>query len=513
MKRAKHSLSNYKLASMNMGQLTPVGVVPVVRGDTLKISSSALVRMSPQLAPTMHPVHARIHHWFVPNRLVWSEWEAFITGGGAGAIGSGQPVHPTLLFGPGGRPNTAIGDLMDYMGVPPLFTGSISALPFRAYQLIYNEFYRDQDLILPRIVNTGSGLDTTTDLTLNNAAWNKDYFTTCRPEPQEGPEVTVPITLDGTMAVVGNTSPLQLSPGNAGAAARTTTLGVNTSGSYSTVGYGGSGVSPAQTAFYPSNPAASGLETTLDDPSDFNAEFSVRDLRLSAALQRFSEARSQFGSRYTEFLSYYGIKSSDARLQRPEYLGGAKQTIQFSEVLQTAPGDDSSVGDLFGHGIGAVKSKNSTRFFEEDGFVISLMIVNPVTMYTDGLNRAVFNYRLKEDYFQKELAHIGQQQVLNKEVYAFGTDEVQNAPFGYQDRYDELRFIPNTIAGEFRQELDYWHMARKFNSLPALNGTFVTSNPTNRTFADTNVDQLQVMVRHNIIGRRIVPKYGKTLLK
>ena len=230
-------------------------------------------------------------------------------------------------------------------------------------------------------------------------------------------------------------------------------------------------------------------------------------------MHKYEEARARYGSRYTEYLRSLGVKSSDARLQRPEYLGGGKQTIQFSEVLQTAPdqvGDDNHVGDLKGHGIGALRSNRYRRFIEEHGYVFSFLSVRPKTIYTQGLPKT-WARRVKEDFFQKELQAIGQEEVYNRELYAAHTDPA--GVFGYQDRYDSYRRAESTVSGEFRTtELDYWHMARQFATDPALNASFITSVPTKRIHAVETNDVLWVMANHSIQARRIVAKTGKSFI-
>lgn len=202
------------------------------------------------------------------------------------------------------------------------------------------------------------------------------------------------------------------------------------------------------------------------------------------------------------------MRSSDARLQRPEYLGGGKQTIQFSEVLRT--GSESTadnIGQLYGHGISSMRSNRYRRFFEEHGVVMSLLSVRPKTMYTQGLARQ-WSRKTKEDYFQKELQHIGQQEVYQREVYsASGTPA---NVFGYQDRYDEYRRAESTIAGEFRSTLDFWHYGRVFTGDPVLNASFVTSDPTKRVNAVTSNDVLWIMANHSIQARRMVAKSGSS---
>jgi len=231
----------------------------------------------------------------------------------------------------------------------------------------------------------------------------------------------------------------------------------------------------------------------------------VNTVREAFALQRYQEARARYGSRYTEYLRYLGVRSSDSRLQRPEYLGGGKQTISFSEVLQTAmtegDADDYGVGVMRGHGISAMRSRRYRRFFEEHGLVLSLLSVRPRTMYGQGLDR-MWSRSTKEDYFQKELEAIGQQEVLNKEVYF--ADSGPTDVFGYQDRYHDYRYIQSKVAGEFRSTLDYWHMARIFSGDVTLNSAFVSCDPTTRIYQVATNDVLWMMASHSIQARRMV---------
>lgn len=509
MRRNKFSLSHYNLLSCDMGELVPVGLVEVLPGDSIQQSTSILLRVSPLLAPVMHPVQIRVHHWFVPHRLVWDDWEDFITGGSDGMNASTFPTI-TLSYSEGPPPTGSgvIGGLADYLGCPPGINGmAVSALPFRAYALIWNEWYRDQDLQAALTIDTSDGADTTTNTDLQYAAWEKDYFTSARPWTQKGPEVSIPLTGDAPIKGLGILS--GTSPTTGPATIRET------------------GDAPTGTTSYPkfwkaSDSGASLFAAEHPDTANYPGIFadlskvsaaSINDLRLAFALQRYEEARARYGSRYTEYLAYLGVRSSDARLQRPEYLGGGKQTIQFSEVLQTSPNAESDpdvgVGNLRGHGIGAVRSNRYRRFFEEHGYILTLMSVRPRTMYPQGLHRT-WNRRTKEDFWQRELEHIGQQEVLNKEVYA--ANPAPDGVFGYQDRYDEYRRMESRVSGEFRDTLDFWHMARIFSSPPTLNGSFVRMNPTKRINAVQTEDVLWCMVNHSIQARRQLSKRGNSFI-
>lgn len=505
MKRNKHSLSNYKLMSLDMGELAPCQLLEVLPGDSIQAATNALVRASPLLSPVMHPIQCRIHHWFVPHRLVWEDWEKFITGGPDGMDAS---VFPTINM-----PITtgfAVGSLADYLGIPTAVGGElpVSALPFRAYAMIYNEWYRDQDLITPLTIDLTSGADTTTSVDLQNCAWEKDYFTSSRPWEQKGPAITVP--LGSTAPIVGLSMSNTTAVAQAAASFATTAAGDGTTSDPAFR----SDTDATYIAAQALGAIGSGNRPQVFADLTAASAVTVNVLREALALQRYEEARARYGSRYTEYLQYLGVKSSDARLQRPEYLGGGQNTIQLSEVLQTAADGANPVGTLRGHGISSMRSNRFRRFFEEHGYVITLLSIRPKTIYSTGIPRT-WNRRTKEDFWQKELEHIGQQEVLVKEVYAaadgapLGPDDT----FGFQDRYDEYRSQESTIAAEFRTtDLNYWHLARIFTSDVALNESFVECIPTERVFAVPSKDVFYVMAKHAVQARRLVCPQGTSFI-
>lgn len=489
MKRGKMNLGHTKLLSCDLGSLVPIGLTEVLPGDAFQHNTTALVRFSPLLAPPMHPVHCSISHWFVPTRLIWDDWEPFITGG---PDGNDDSVFPTITMPvSGGAP---IGSLADYLGIPTAVNSlEVSALPFRAYNLIFNENFRDQDLVTPVVIDDTSGPDTTTSTSLLQGAWEKDYFTTSRPWEQKGPAITIPI---------GDEAPIKYA---------NTLAGSNYVDKFFQPYSNGSAVSKFMAG---NTEGAIGPEINAGSAASLKADLSAASpitinlLREAFALQRYEEARARFGSRYTEYLRYLGVQSSDARLQRPEYLGGGKYPVQFSEVLQTAEGTDP-VGTLRGHGIGVARSNRYRRYFEEHGFVITLMCVRPKTMYVQGLSR-IWNRRTKEDFWQKELQHIGQQEVLNKEVYAAGAQP--EGVFGYQDRYDEYRRQESWVSGQFRTTDKFWHFAREFSSAPALNASFINCVPPEDAFAVPANNHLQVMIKHQLAARRLVSPKGDSFI-
>lgn len=509
LKRSKFNLGHYKLLTCKMGQLVPVTWFEALPGDTIQHATSALVRCAPLVTPVMHPIQVRFHHFFVPNRLLWSNWQNFITGG---PDGNDATIHPVMnvsnLNGHSGN-NAGVSTLADYLGVPTAgATGDypINVLPFRAYALIFNEYFRDEDLVNALTVALGDGLDTTTSTTLQNIAWEKDYLTSARPWVTKGPAITLPL---GTTAPVTGIGIVD------GATAGNNTFrdSKNTNASHPSVSTATGGASSiyvaAQSAGATSN---TNFPQVFADLSSATA-IDINTVRHAFALQRYEEHRARYGSRYTEYLRFLGVRSSDARLQRPEFLGSSRQIIQFSEVLQTAPtsagtaGGAGGVGQYGGHGITAVRGNFYRRFFEEHGIVMTLMSVRPRTMYSQRLDRAfVLRSQSKEYYWQKELQHIGQQLIDGSEVDV----RIKGQAFGYQDRYDEYRRFESTVAGLFRSggSLNTWHLSREFGSDPGLNSTFVQCVPSTRIYADTSADNLYVMARHQIRARRLVSREG-----
>lgn len=494
MKRSKMNLSNTQLLTANMGALVPIGLLEVLPGDTVRHATSVLARCMPMATPPMHRVNLKVHHWFIPHRLVWDGFEDFITGGPDGMDAS---VFPQINF----VAPVAEGSLADYLGVPVGFEGAVSALPFRCYNAVFNEWYRDQDLVDPVLNSQGSGVvdsdASTTSLDLLNVCWEKDYFTTARPWEQKGPDITLPI---------GEYAPVQYAGGASGTAMRVrdaATAALSGAGTLSSDA-GGTLAIGANGMFIDPNGV---LVADLSSATGVN----VNTVREAFALQRYQEARARYGSRYTEYLAYLGVRAQDARLQRPEYLGGGRQTLSFSEVLQTAgtTADGNGVGQLYGHGIAAMRSNRYTKFIPEHGYIVSLVHVLPETMYPQGLFRT-WNRRVKEDFWQRELQHIGQQPVLTKEVYALGANP--DSVFGYQDRYDEYRFQQSRVHGEFLSTMSDWHFARLLAAEPVLNGSFVTADPAKRPFQSQDTDTLLLSCRHTIGARRPVAARGTSFI-
>lgn len=489
-KRSKFNLGHKTLLTMNMGQLIPMTWVDVLPGDSVQMATSMLMRLTPLVAPVMHPCVVRIHHWYVPLRLVWEEFEQFITGG---EDGNDETEHPYISFS-----SILESSLHDYLGIPvgsysPNLTANV--LPFRAYDLIWNHKYRDQDLQDELTISLASGADATTDLDIQRVAWGKDYFTTARPWTQRGDDVTIPLGDEAPVIGIGKQTQTWDGPYSVYESGQTSTTQYTKSQS---IDAGGT----ADQIFR--------IEGQANDSPDIRADLSqatgidVRDLRLASALQKYKERMATGGARYEDYLAQLGIRGLDARLQQPEFLGGGRQMVSFSEVLAT---DGANTGQMYGHGLAAMRSNKFRRYIPEHGIVMALVSVVPKSIYTQGLHKK-FSRSVKEDYFQKELQFIGEDEVQNKEIYAEHTspDDV----FGYQARYDEYRSHPSSIHGNFLTTNDDWHLGRIFKSDPALNETFIECEPALRPFADQGNDTLLVMANHSIIARRHISQRAYT---
>ena len=510
-KRAKFNLSNFHNCTFKMGYLYPVNLTEVLPGDSVQLSTSVFLRLAPMVVPVMHPVYMHLSNFFVPSRILWDGFEDFITGG---LDGTDTSVLPKVTLN---VTNSPVGSLADAFGIPVQMlkdakTFSVNSLPFIAYYMIWNEYFRDQDLNEAIDLSTITG--TPSSLNLLRPSWAKDYFTTARPWPQKGPDVSVPVNLTaaGEPSISATTT---ISPSGVPTFQRNYGKVVPGSLRYTTVDGGliinESTLQDSVTWLDPALAAQTTINYSSGNPE--LGSVNINDLREAFALQRFEEHRSMFGSRYEDLLRYLGVRPQDARLQLPEYLGGFSAPVQFSEVLQTSSdAERSGVGDMYGHGIGATKGRRIRRFIPEHGYVMSLLTVRPIPVYSQGLER-LWSKENRFDFWQKEYEHIGQQEIRNSEVYADGDAAQDKATFGYQNRYDEYRRGVNIITGEFRTNQDYWTMARIFASRPTLNGDFMSCMPTDRIFQvnEQNSDQCYAMVKNNIIAKRLVSKNGNPM--
>jgi len=481
VKKAPYDLSYQHLLSCNMGEFVPVGIKEILPNDSVRHSVTALIRTMALNKPLMHRVNASLVHYFIPKRILWDDFENFITGG---PNGTSEPTYPTIAVPDGGF---TVGSLADYLGLAPVDTNvtHVSALPFRAVAACYNEWIRDQDLITPVNISTASGVDTITNTDLLACMWEKDWLTTARPWPQKGPEVMLPI--------IGNAPVVTASSG-----------GLDNQTNWNQVNVSGNNVARVNTV-------TTGDFTLFADMTQV-AGISVIDNRVANYVQRFQEKMARQGSQFKDYLRGLGVKFSDARLQIPERLGSTTTVMQFSEVLATAESADVQIGDMKGHGITGVKTKGYDRWFEENGYLVSFLVVRPKTVYMH-LTDPMWFYNNKYDYWQQGLEHVGQDEILNKMAH-FGHDDPDGV-FGFQDRYDHLRYSENRVSGEFRTTENDWHMARDLPPDVALNGDFVACNPTDRIWpVDRRLaDHLYVNVLHNLTARRLVSPNTNSFLK
>ena len=500
MPRNKHTLSHYCLLTGNMGSLYPIGLIEVLPKDTFQHSTSVFLRFSPLAAPVMHPIVARVHHFFVPHRLVWplvkgtpdTGWEPFITGGNSGNDAQTIPTINTT--------GTA-GDLFDYFHLPQESGLPVSELPIRGFNMIFNEWYRDQDLVTERAEDA---------VTVPLIAWEKDYLTTARATPQRGDDVTLPL---GSKAPVYGIGKDNQTYGTVNQTVHEAS-GIDSTYANSQVIDGGAG---ANSHYYvEEDPDNTGYPNIYADLSAAGA-INVNDMREAFALQRFQEARSRYGARYEEYLRYLGVRGElDGRINRPEFLGGGRARIAMSEVLQTAneaASDRFGVGDLYGHGMAATRSNAYRRTFNEHGYVFSLLSVRPKAMYQEGMSKTWLR-RTKDEFWQRELEQIGQEEIWDAEVWSDTGDTTTEmyGTFGYQDRYSSYKFQQSRVAGEFRttaaQSLDYWHLARSFSARPVLNNRFTDCNPSTRIFNVATNDTMWIAAQHHLVARRLVRRSG-----
>lgn len=479
-------LSHEKKLSMNMGELVPILLQEIVPGDKFYGSSELLIRLAPMLAPVMHRINAYVHYFFVPSRILWEDWEKFITGG---VTGVETTVFPVIGMTEARKQLWVNGSLADYMGAPTINDGNIitqpldiSALPFRAYQLIYNEYYRDQTLSAISRITKDSVL-TEDELyeccRIRTRSWEKDYFTSALPFSQRGSEVMLPIDL------VQSDVPAEIrsTPGG----------GTPTDGPLTVEG----GKLTAGVTYASLNQEGAG-------------EVSINELRRATRLQEWLEKNARGGARLKEMIySHFGVNTSDARLQRPEYLGGGKTPVVVSEVLSTFNNDTVDGGTMYGHGLSIGKTNSFKRRFEEHGYLLGIMSVLPATAYSQGVDKTLAKFD-KFQYYWPEFAHLGEQEIYNAELYMDWTGaSAKNGIFGYTPRYAEYKFAKDTVHGDFKDTLSYWHMGRIFGSAPALNETFIKANPTTRPWPVTNTShKLYVNIYNNVKAIRPMPVFG-----
>lgn len=542
---------DYK-TTLDSGYLIPFFVDEVLPGDTFKLRVNAFVRMNTLIAPFMDNVFMDTFFFFVPTRLVWDNWQKFC----------GEQKNPGdstdfLIPSLSGTNTFANGTIFDYMGLPtgvsldPANT-PINALPFRAYNLIYNEWFRDENLIDSIPVLTTDGPDPISNYTLRKRAKRHDYFTSALPWPQKGPSVDVGLTgnapvvgfgdgqtwnfmsnnsYSGTQAVLGNPTDVLDNVGlqvfiNREQFSTSTMIPImqetNQSGRWANIGNqdqsSGTDFQPMRgirgDGFYFPNGIlknSSGI-TPYADLSGVSA-ITINDLRQAFQIQKFYEKWARGGSRYTETLRVmFNVISPDARLQRPEYLGGTHSRVNVVPTAQTSSTDSvSPQSNLSAFGVLGDSAHGFNKSFVEHGYVIGLVCLRADITYQQGLNR-MWSRRHLFDFYWPTLAHLGEQVVYNKEIYAQGTAE-DNGVFGYQERYAEYRYKPSMITGKLRstdaQTLDVWHLAQKFEGLPKLNQDFIEENPPiSRVIAVQNEPQFFADFWFDLKTSRPMPVYS-----
>lgn len=481
--RTAFNLSHEVKCTLDLGKLTPVLCQEVLPGDKFNIRSEALVKLAPLIFPIMHRVNCYIHYFFVPNRILWSDWQDFITN-------NKELTCPYFQAQKGDFSKHTLGD---YLGLPymPDMAGEtaikVNELPFRAYFKIWNDYYRDENLQLEIDINN---LSTEQRRILMYSSWEKDYFTSALPWTQKGDPVKIP--LDGQLTFN-----------------RITTGGVTSDFPTSATTVQGLKEGDIGHLKLAGDPAGTNIgisETELD----------INDLRLSNRLQMWLERNARAGSRYVEhLLAHWGVVSKDASLQRAEYIGGGVAPVVISDVMQTSESATTPLGTPAGHGISVGNKFQANKFVDEHGFIFGIMRIVPKPAYYQGLPKMMFR-EVNTDFYYPEFANLGEQPVLNKELYLQGNtdDELE---FGYQSRFAEYKYSSDRVHGEYKDSLEAFHLGRKFSNLPALNQNFVAMSEAGdleaRVFsAGRDAHPFWVQLYHNIIASRPMPFYGTPTL-
>lgn len=492
--------------TFNMGELVPFLLEEVIPGDSFSVNAEILTRMMPLLAPVMHRVDVFTHFFFVPNRIIWDDWEDFITGGEDGLQ---EPTLPTFAISEANKAYFQKGDLADYLGVPVLHptdtvlqSYDINALPFRVYHQIYNDYYRDQNLIDE--VDIEDTIDELYQLKIR--AWEKDYFTSCLPEAQKGAEVELPLGDTAALELISptNNNPTYLRRLNGTDLPASTDSGELYSDHYDV----------EDSSVHDNDGSQIVVDVTDNTQVDLSTATSatINDLRRATKLQMWLERNMRGGSRYIEqIFAHFGVRSSDARLQRAEYLGGGRQPIVMSEVLQTSEDNTTPLGTMGGHGLSIGKSNHFKAYFEEHGHIMGIISVLPKTQYQNGFDK-VWLRSDKFDFYWPEFAQLGEQEVLQDEILAqYYSGTFLTAPFGYQSRYAEYKYKSGRICAEFRDTLDFWHFGRQMSAItpPSLNQNFIEANVRNDAFAVTeDEDHIIAQIWCNIKAIRPIPYFN-----
>lgn len=457
--RSTFNLSYEKKFSADMGILYPVLCESMVPGDKFRIGNQMVLRFQPLVAPILHEVNCFVHYFFVPLRLLWDDWESFITGGKDGDFATPMPRwDPTPGTG------NAKGTIWDMMGFPinVVPAGALpSDWPRRAYNAVWNNYYRDENLQAEVAL---------TNEALLNRNWEKDYFTSALPWQQRGTAPALPLSGVGN----ANFNESDFFVNDAAAATALSFLQSGVDSKAHNTGWTADAVTNAK-GFLSHN------QINFDEAVTFN----VTDLRLAFQIQKWMERNARGGIRYVEFLaSHFGVNPRDDRLQRPEFVGGTRSPVIFSEVLQTSSTDATSPqGNLAGHGISVNSEFAGSYFAQEYGVLIGLLSIMPRPVYdSQGIDRQ-WLYETRYDHYFPEFANLSEQPITRAELFADGDSGHNKTIFGFQGRYDEMRQRRSMVCGDFRDTFDYWHIARQLGSAPLLNSDFIKCVPRKDIFA------------------------------
>lgn len=537
MSRSTFDRSSSVKTSFNVGDIVPFFLEEVLPGDTFNVRTSKVVRMQTLLTPMMDNLYLDSYYFFVPNRLVWNHWKEFNGENTESAwIPQTEYSVPQITSPTGGW---SVGTVADYFGLPTGVSGlSVSALPFRAYALVMNEWFRDQNLQDPLDVPvddaTVAGVNTgnfVTDCAKGGlpyiAAKYHDYFTSCLPSPQKGPDVTLKVASQADLPVV--TKAVDSPRSSFAEGLRLGVLGSNSwseNGGTSTLGMDGTfaGTRPgllreSDVAGATTGSSWSIAPTNLWAVSSGNAVVAtINQLRMAFQIQKLYERDARGGTRYIEVLkSHFGVTSPDARLQRPEYLGGNRVPINVNQVIQqsgTGAGADTPQGTVVGMSQTTDSNHDFIKSFTEHGYIIGVMVARYDHTYQQGIERH-WSRKTRFDYYWPVFANIGEQAVLNKEIFAQGTAK-DNEVFGYQEAWSDYRYKPNRVTGEMRsayeQSLDVWHLADDYASLPSLSDSWIREdkNTVDRVLAvkSTVSDQLFADIYVSNRATRPMPMYS-----
>ena len=467
IQRSQFDRQSATKTTLDAGWLVPVFVDEALPGDTFSIKMTAFGRMTTLLRPIMDNVYLESFFFAVPIRLIWANWQKF-NGEQLNPGDSTDYVVPQVTPPVGGWTEQS---LFDYFGVPTKIQGnlSISAFWSRAYNLIWNEWFRDQNLQTRAVVDTGDGPDTASNYILRRRGKRHDYFTSALPWPQKGSAVSIPLTGNATVKSDGTNPKFSSVGGSQNASLQAWTSG--TGRFLPSVSLGADGVN-----------VAFGNNTGLYADMATVTAATINQLRNAFALQQTYEFDARGGSRYTEIIrSHFGVVSPDARLQRPEYLGGGSSMVNINPIAQTsaATSQPTPLANLAGIGTIQAHGHGFTKSFTEHCVLLGFVSIRADMTYQQGTNR-MFLRRTRWDYYWPTFANIGEQTIFNEEIYAQGT-AADDLVFGYQERYGEYRYKPSMVTGKFRSNatgtLDYWHLSQNFAALPVLNSTFIEENP------------------------------------